>query len=129
MLDKIVLGGGCFWCIEAIFQRLNGVVSVISGYSGGETENPSYKEVCSGNTGYVEVIEITFDTDTVSLEDLFFVFWRVHNPTTLNQQGNDIGTQYRSAIFYSNEKQKELAIKSKNETDILRIWGDRKSVV
>lgn len=124
MHEKIILGGGCFWCIEAVFQRLKGVISVISGYAGGETKNPSYKQVCSGNTGHAEVIEITFEPDIISLEDILFVFWRIHDPTTLNQQGNDIGTQYRSVIFYFNEKQKEISIKSKEEANISKIWNN-----
>lgn len=124
MIDNIIFGGGCFWCIEAVFQRLKGVISVVSGYSGGETENPSYKQVCSGNTGHAEVIEIKFDNDIISLEDLLFVFWRIHDPTTLNQQGNDIGTQYRSVIFYFNDKQKEISIKSKKEANVSRIWNN-----
>jgi peptide-methionine (S)-S-oxide reductase len=123
MLEKIIFGCGCFWCTEAIFQRLKGVVSVVSGYSGGKTENPSYKEVCSGNTGHAEVVEITFDNSIIYLDDLLFVFWRTHDPTTLNRQGNDIGTQYRSVIFYFNEKQKEIIENSKDRAN-KEIWNN-----
>ncbi|GIW22617.1 MAG: peptide methionine sulfoxide reductase MsrA [Candidatus Sericytochromatia bacterium] len=125
MIDKIILGGGCFWCIEAIFQRIKGVISVTSGYAGGDLENPSYKDVCSGKTNHVEVVEIIYDTDLITLEDLLFIFWRIHDPTTLNRQGNDIGTQYKSVIFYFNDNQKEIIIKSKNDTEKLKIWDTR----
>jgi peptide-methionine (S)-S-oxide reductase len=104
-------GTGCFWCTEAVFQRLEGVVSVVSGYSNGKVKNPSYKEVCSGETG----LQITYDPAKISFKDLLEVFWKVHDPTTLNRQGNDAGTQYRSAIFYHNDEQKQLAEKYKKE--------------
>ena len=109
---KATLGGGCFWCLEAIFERLNGVTSVISGYAGGRTENPTYREVCNGDTGHAEVIQIHFDPDYIALEDILNVFWQAHDPTTLNRQGNDAGTQYRSTIMPHNEEQKKIAIKS-----------------
>lgn len=111
----IVLAGGCFWCTEAIFQNLNGVKTVESGYMGGTSINPTYKDVCTGNTGHAEVIKIYFDPNLISYSDILEVFWNIHNPTTLNQQGNDVGTQYRSAIFYYDQNQKELAEKSKKE--------------
>jgi len=123
MINKIIVGGGCFWCIEAIFERIKGVVSVTSGYSGGDLENPSYKEVCSGKTNHAEVVEIVYDTNIISLEDLLFIFWRIHDPTTINRQGNDIGTQYRSIIFYFTDKQNEIIDKSKKETEELNIWN------
>tara|TARA_R110002050_G_scaffold109799_4_gene221514 strand:- start:11327 stop:11872 length:546 start_codon:yes stop_codon:yes gene_type:complete len=104
-----ILGAGCFWCIEAIFQQLQGVLSVESGYSGGHVKNPAYREVCNGTTGHAEVARITFDSDTVSFTEILEVFWKVHDPTTLNRQGNDIGTQYRSAIYYTSDTQKTLA--------------------
>lgn len=110
-LEKITLGGGCFWCIEATFNNLKGVNKVISGYSGGNVENPTYKEVCSGSTGHAEVVQITYDSSIISLKDILEVFFTVHDPTTLNRQGADIGTQYRSAIFYHNKKQKDIANK------------------
>lgn len=109
--EVITLGGGCFWCIEAIFEELNGVKKVESGYSGGKTLNPTYKEVCGGNTGHAEVVQITYDSKIISLEELLEVFFTLHDPTTLNRQGADVGTQYRSAIFYHNTAQKETAEK------------------
>ncbi len=108
-LDTITLAGGCFWCMEAIYQRLNGVVSVESGYSGGKIKNPAYREVCNGNTGHAESVQIVYDTNVVSLSDILHVFFKVHDPTTLNRQGADEGTQYRSAIFYRTEEQKKEA--------------------
>jgi len=108
-----VLGGGCFWCTEALFQMLSGVKGVVSGYAGGKTENPTYKEVCSGQTGHAEVIQVEFDPKVVSYERILDTFWEAHDPTTLNRQGADEGTQYRSIILYSNEAQKAAAEKSK----------------
>jgi peptide-methionine (S)-S-oxide reductase len=110
-------GEGCFWCTEAVFERLAGVTSVISGYSGGEVKNPSYREVCTGRTGHAEVCQIHYDPKVVSYEELLDVFWHTHDPTTLNRQGNDVGTQYRSVIFYHSEEQKRLAEKSKAEIE------------
>lgn len=107
-LETIYLGGGCFWCTEAVFQRLNGVISVESGYAGGHTKNPTYKEVCSGSTGHAEVVKVEYNPHEISLTDLLEVFFSVHDPTTLNRQGNDVGTQYRSAIYYVNDNQKEI---------------------
>ncbi len=105
-LEIATFGGGCYWCMEAVFQRLNGVEKVESGFSGGKVKNPTYKEVCTGTTGHAEVIQISFDTTKVSFTDILKVFFTMHDPTTLNRQGNDIGTQYRSAIFYHNDAQK-----------------------
>ena len=102
-------GAGCFWCVEVIFQNLEGVRKVVSGYSGGKLENPTYKQVCEGNTGHAEVVQIYFDPEKINYESLLEVFWETHDPTTLNRQGNDTGTQYRSVIFYHNTHQKELA--------------------
>jgi len=108
--EKVTLGGGCFWCIEAIFQEIIGVEAIVSGYSGGKVPGrPTYREICSGLTGYAEVIEITFDTTKISYKDIIFIFMTSHDPTTLNQQGADIGTQYRSVIFYHSEAQKIIA--------------------
>lgn len=107
--DTITLGGGCFWCTEAIYQRLNGVVSVTSGYSGGKIANPTYKEVCSGLTGHAECTQIVFDPGQVSLAEILEVFFKTHDPTTVNRQGNDVGSQYRSVIFYNSEAQKKTA--------------------
>ena len=104
-----IFGGGCFWCIEAIFQRLNGVKHVESGYMGGHVDNPTYRQVCGGDTGHVEVVRVTFDPDEISYRELLDVFFTVHDPTTLNRQGNDAGEQYRSVIFYSDEEQQRIA--------------------
>jgi peptide-methionine (S)-S-oxide reductase len=110
-------GNGCFWCTEAVFQDLKGVSKVVSGYAGGKINNPTYREVCSGTTGHAEVLQITFDTNIISFSELLEVFWKTHDPTTLNRQGNDVGTQYRSAIFYHDENQKLEAEKYKRELD------------
>ena len=107
-METIILGGGCFWCIEAIYKRVEGVISVKSGYAGGELQIPTYEEVCSGNSGHAEVIFIEFDNEKIELEEILDIFWQVHDPTTLNQQGNDFGTQYRSVIFYIEEYQKSI---------------------
>lgn len=123
-LEQATFGAGCFWCVEAIFQQLKGVTSVVPGYAGGETPNPTYKQVCSGQTGHAEVARITFNPDDISYEQLLTVFWHTHNPTTKNRQGADVGTQYRSAIFYHNEHQKKMAIRSLNETDESDLWND-----
>jgi peptide methionine sulfoxide reductase msrA/msrB len=111
-LETATFGAGCFWCTEAVFQSLNGVKSVSVGYMGGDIEYPTYEQVCSGKTGHAEVAQIEFDPEKISFEELLDVFWRVHDPTTLNRQGADVGTQYRSAIFYHTERQKEAAIRS-----------------
>lgn len=108
-LQKATFANGCFWCTEAIFQTLKGVTSVTSGYTGGETKNPTYMEICNGDTGHAEAIEIEFDADILSFNELLLIFFKTHNPTTLNRQGNDVGTQYRSAIFYHNDEQKQQA--------------------
>lgn len=113
--ETITVGGGCFWCIEAVFQKVPGVESVVSGYAGGNTENPTYEQVCSGNTGHAEVAQITFQTNRISLGKILEHFWDAHDPTTLNRQGADVGTQYRSVIFYTTEAQKSAAEKSKAE--------------
>ena len=108
-------GGGCFWCIEAVFERQEGVKSVTSGYAGGTKENPTYEEVCTGRTGHAEVVQIEYDPDTISYEELLDIFWKAHNPTTPNRQGADIGTQYRSIILYHNDAQREAALRSKEK--------------
>ena len=122
--EKATLGGGCFWCIEAVFQKLKGVQSVVSGYAGGKIPNPSYERVCSGATGHAEVVQITFDPAVISYADVLYVFWRLHDPTTLNRQGADVGTQYRSVIFYHDEQQKEIAERSKAETESAGLYPD-----
>lgn len=110
-------GAGCFWCVEAVFERLKGVEKVISGYTGGSVPNPTYKQVCEGNTGHAEVCRIYYDPELITYEELLEVFWQTHDPTTLNRQGNDVGTQYRSAVFYHDDKQKELAEFYKKKLD------------
>lgn len=115
-------GAGCFWCVEAVFQELDGVHSVISGYSGGQTKNPTYKEVCEGTTGHAEVCRITYDPAKISFAELLEVFWKTHDPTTLNRQGNDVGTQYRSVIMYHDDEQKNLAIEYKKKLNDAGIW-------
>lgn len=115
--ELATFGGGCFWCVEAVFQRLEGVVSVKSGYSGGHVENPTYEQVCGKKTGHAEVVQVEFDPDKISYADLLQVFWATHDPTTLNRQGNDVGPQYRSVIFYHNDQQRETAEKYKKLLD------------
>ncbi|MFI5251347.1 MAG: peptide-methionine (S)-S-oxide reductase MsrA [Bacteroidota bacterium] len=115
-LEKATIGAGCFWCVEAIFEQLDGVQSVISGYAGGTIPNPTYEQVCAGNTGHAEVAQITFDSSKITYEQLLEVFWKSHDPTTLNRQGADVGTQYRSIIFYHDQDQKIIAQKSKLNT-------------
>jgi methionine-S-sulfoxide reductase len=110
-LEVTTLGGGCFWCIEAVFNELKGVLSAVSGYAGGETSNPTYEQVCSGRTGHAEVVQITFNPNIISFQEILDVFFSAHNASTLNRQGNDVGTQYRSIILYHSEKQKEIAQK------------------
>ena len=116
-LEIATLANGCFWCTEAIFSRVKGIKSVIPGYSGGSTNNPSYEQVCTGITGHAEAIQIEFDSKIISFEKILDIFWHTHDPTTLNRQGNDIGTQYRSAIFYHDDNQKNIAEKLKKELE------------
>lgn len=121
--EKITLGGGCFWCTEAIFTELKGVEKVESGYSGGSVAHPTYEQVCTGKTGHAEVIEITFDPELITLKDLLEIFFTVHDPTTLNRQGPDVGTQYRSVIFYRDERQKAAAEEAIKEIQAAGIWS------
>ncbi|MDP3147981.1 MAG: peptide-methionine (S)-S-oxide reductase MsrA [Ignavibacteria bacterium] len=123
-LDTATFGSGCFWCSEAIFERVKGVHKVISGYAGGTTENPSYEQVCTGKTGHAEVCQIIFDPTVVSFADLLKIFWKTHDPTTLNRQGADEGTQYRSVVFYHSNEQKKLAEHYKLELDNSGAWAD-----
>jgi len=116
-METATFGTGCFWCTEAVLESLDGVKKVVSGYSGGKVSNPSYKEVCTGNTGHAECVEVTFDPKVITYTDLLEAFFRSHDPTSLNRQGNDVGTQYRSVIFYHNEEQKKLAEQAKLELD------------
>ncbi|MBL7762630.1 MAG: peptide-methionine (S)-S-oxide reductase MsrA [Chitinophagaceae bacterium] len=115
--ETATFGTGCFWCTEAIFKELNGVISATSGYSGGQKPDPTYKEVCTGETGHAECIQVVYDPATITYDELLEVFWKVHDPTTLNRQGADVGTQYRSVIFYHNDEQKQKAEKYKAELD------------
>ncbi len=122
-MESIVLGGGCFWCVEAVFLRVEGVSKVVSGYMGGAKPNPTYQEVCTGLTGHAEVIEVTFDPEVVSLEQILVIFFKTHDPTTLNRQGADVGTQYRSVVFYDGDAQKEATesvIKKLTEEKVYR---------
>lgn len=123
-LQSATFAGGCFWCTEAIFKRLKGVTEVISGYAGGKREKPSYEQVSTGATGHAEAIQITFDPNIISYNNLLEVFWATHDPTTLNQQGNDMGTQYRSVIFYHNDEQKKDAETSKEKVDEEHMYAD-----
>ncbi len=121
-LQTATLAGGCFWCLEAVYDEIKGVHSVESGYSGGRVENPSYRAVCTGSTGYAETVQIHFDPNVVSYRDLLNVFFTIHDPTTLNRQGADIGTQYRSAIFYHDEEQKKIAEEVIQDLNAKKIW-------
>jgi len=124
MKELATFGAGCFWCVEAVFLSLKGVISVQSGYSGGYTENPTYKEVCTGNTGHAEVVQIEFDPEVISYAELLEAFWQVHDPTTLNRQGADVGTQYRSAVFYHSEEQRKEAEFYKKRLGDEKLWKD-----
>jgi peptide-methionine (S)-S-oxide reductase len=123
-MQKATFAGGCFWCTEAIFKRLKGVESVVSGYANSSIDSPSYEAVCSGRTGAAEAIQISFDPEIIPYEKLLEIFWHTHNPTTPNQQGSDIGTQYRSAIFYENEEQRDKALKSKQQLRESKYYPD-----
>ncbi len=123
-LASATFGAGCFWCVEAVFEELEGVESVISGYTGGKTENPTYKEICTGLTGHAEVARIHYDPNKITFDELLEVFWQTHDPTTLNRQGADKGTQYRSAVFYHDEEQRQIAEKYKKALDESGAWKD-----
>ncbi len=123
-MELATFGTGCFWCTEAIFEQLKGIESAISGYSGGTVKNPTYNEICTGETGHAEVIQITFNPEIISYKELLEVFWQTHNPTTLNRQGADVGTQYRSVIFYHNNEQKELAESYKKKLNEAKIYNE-----
>ncbi|HKI47166.1 MAG TPA: peptide-methionine (S)-S-oxide reductase MsrA [Balneolales bacterium] len=121
-MEYATLGAGCFWCVEAVFQRVRGVISVEPGYAGGHVPNPTYEQVCTGRTGHAEVARITYDPTIVSFKTLLDIFWHTHNPTTPNRQGADVGTQYRSVIFYENEQQRKVAAESKSLIDASGLW-------
>ncbi|WP_162670608.1 peptide-methionine (S)-S-oxide reductase MsrA [Gemmata massiliana] len=120
--EVATFGSGCFWCTEAVFLQMKGVQKVVSGYSGGHVPNPTYEQICSGRTGHAEVVQVTFDPSVVSFAELLEVFWRSHDPTTLNRQGHDVGTQYRSAVFYHSERQKRLAERYKEKIDAAGVF-------
>lgn len=122
--DFVVLGGGCFWCLEPVFQELNGVLEVVPGYSGGHVPNPTYEQVCTGTSGHAEVVKITFRPDVISLREILEVFFNVHDPTTLNRQGADVGPQYRSVIFYNSAEQKKVAEDVITDFEQKRVWDD-----
>ena len=123
--ELATLGGGCFWCLEAVYVELNGVEKVVSGYAGGEVKNPNYDQVCGGRTGHAEVVQVTFGPDVISFKELLEVFFTIHDPTTLNRQGNDAGTQYRSIILYHDDEQKKVAEQTIEELGAARIWDQR----
>ncbi len=123
-IEVITLASGCFWCTEAVFKRVNGVISVISGYTGGSIDNPSYDQVCSGSTGHAEAVQVKFDPKIISVKQILEIFWYTHDPTTLNRQGNDVGTQYRSAVFYDSESQKNIALKVKEELESKKVYSN-----
>ena len=123
-MEIATFGSGCFWCTEAVFQRIKGVDRVVSGYAGGHIVNPSYKQVCGGATGHAEAIQVEYDPAIISYEELLEIFWKTHDPTTVDRQGNDFGPQYRSAIFYHNDDQKRLAEEYKQKLDQAGIWDD-----
>ena len=121
-LQTATLAGGCFWCLEAVFDEMKGIVSVESGYANGHTNNPTYREVCNGNTGHAEVVQVKYDPSVISLHDLLNVFFAIHDPTTMNRQGGDVGTQYRSAIFYHDDEQKNIAEELIKSLNAQQIW-------
>jgi methionine-S-sulfoxide reductase len=123
-LETITLGGGCYWCVEAVYENLDGVKSVVSGFSGGKTVNPTYEEVCTGETGHAEVVQITYDKNITDINEIFKVFFTVHDPTTLNRQGADVGTQYRSVIFYKNDEQKKAAQSIIAELNTAKVYNN-----
>ena len=123
-MQTITLGAGCFWCVEAVFQNIKGVKEVVSGYTGGATEKPTYQDICTGTTGHAEVCKISFDPEITSLKEILEVFWGTHDPTTLNRQGNDVGDQYRSAIYYHNAEQKDIAEEMLRDLDASDVFED-----
>jgi peptide-methionine (S)-S-oxide reductase len=121
-METATLGGGCFWCLEAVYEQMRGVTSVTSGYMGGRLPNPTYEQVCTGRTGHAEVVQLTFDPQITTFEEILEVFFSIHDPTTLNRQGNDVGTQYRSVVFYYTEQQRALAERTIRELHAARLW-------
>ena len=123
-MKQAILGAGCFWCVEAVFQQIKGISNIESGYMGGKVKNPTYREVCSGLTGHAEVIRLDYDPNIISYDEVLEIFWKTHDPTTLNRQGADVGTQYRSVIFYLDDEQKEIALKYKNKLTEENAFGN-----
>lgn len=123
-LEVATLGGGCFWCLDAIYRDVEGVERVVSGYSGGHVPNPTYEQVCGKRTGHAEVVQVWFDPSVITYEDILYIFWRIHDPTTLDRQGNDVGPQYRSVIFYHDEAQRETAERTRADAESARVWPD-----
>ena len=123
-LEVATLGGGCFWCLDAIYRDVAGVARVVSGYAGGHVANPTYEQVCGKRTGHAEVVQVWFDPAVISYDDILYIFWRIHDPTTLNRQGNDVGPQYRSAIFYHDAAQKAAAERTRADAEAERVWRD-----
>ena len=122
--DMATLGGGCFWCLEAVYLEVNGIIEVVSGYTGGSTLEPSYEDICTGNTGHAEVVQLKFDLNEIGFEDILNIFFSIHDPTTLNRQGNDVGTQYRSVVFYHNENQMEVSLNSIKKITEDELWPE-----
>lgn len=123
-LEVATLGGGCFWCLDAIYHDVEGVERIVSGYSGGHVPNPTYEQVCGKRTGHAEVVQVWFDPSVISYEDILYIFWRIHDPTTPDRQGNDVGPQYRSVIFYHDEAQRATAEQTRADTERARVWPD-----
>ena len=123
-LEVATLGGGCFWCLDAIYRDVEGVERVVSGYSGGHVPNPTYEQVCGKRTGHAEVVQVWFDPSVISYDDILYIFWRIHDPTTLDRQGNDVGPQYRSVIFYHDEAQRAAAEQTRADAESARVWPD-----
>ena len=122
--EMATLGGGCFWCLEAVYLEVNGIIEVVSGYTGGSTLEPSYEDICTGNTGHAEVVQLKFDLNEIGFEDILNIFFSIHDPTTLNRQGNDVGTQYRSVIFYHNENQMEVSLNTIKKLTEDELWSE-----
>ena len=122
--EMATLGGGCFWCLEAVYLEVNGIIEVVSGYTGGSTLEPSYEDICTGNTGHAEVVQLKFDLNEIGFEDILNIFFSIHDPTTLNRQGNDVGTQYRSVIFYHNENQMDVALNAIKKITEDELWPE-----
>ena len=122
--EMATLGGGCFWCLEAVYLEVNGIIEVVSGYTGGSTPEPSYEDICTGNTGHAEVVQLKYDVNEIGFKDILNIFFSIHDPTTLNRQGNDVGTQYRSVIFYHNENQMDVALNAIKKITEDELWPE-----